>query len=136
MPPYLMWFTRFGNPHLQTMWRLDDCYDLAYALDNADTATFDSYGILDYVEHVTLGVIPEGEWDAGLAEYIKVARLEYAAEQKANPSLGEIRISAPPAMRSHGWETYRTYTDEAKMMSEYSALAGSLGPERVSVVWH
>lgn len=137
-PQYLMWFSRHGLPHLETQYWIEDCYDLKRMLHNADTSTFDQYGVLNYVEHIERGVIPKDEWEAGLEEYIKMAEAEEAQEREANPpaAYGEISVR-PPAGHHHAtmWSSYRTFTGRDQMRATAAWLADELGKGRVNAVW-
>lgn len=138
-PQYLMWFSRYGLPHLETQYWLDDCYDLKWMLDNADTSTFDQYGVLNYVEHIERGVIPRDEWEAGLEEYIKTAEAEDAEERATHPpaAYGEISVRPPADHHHHNlWETYHTFRDRDQMCATAAWLADQLGEDRVTTRWH
>lgn len=132
-PEYLMWFSRFGTPHLETQDRLDDCYELKHMLRNADTETFDMYGVLDRVERVGHGVIPPDEWESGLEEYVRQTGPDLT--RSANDGTGEIRISPPPGVLPKVWETYRTYTDHGQIQADYQWLCETLGVDRVVIEW-
>lgn len=137
-PQYLMWFSRHGLPHLETQYFLDDCYDLKRMLDNADTLTFDQYGVLDYVEHIERGVIPQDEWEEGFTNYLTTVEAEEAEERAANPptAYGEIKIR-PPAGHQHAtlWSPYRVFRDRDQMRAAAAWLADELGEDRVSAEW-
>lgn len=138
-PKYLMWFTRYGLPHLVAQDSIEDCYDLEWTLNNADTATFDQYGVLNYVEHIGRGVIPDEEWDAGLEEYIETVEAEEAAEREANPPTGYGQIGVrPPAGHRHAtlWSVCQTFRDRDQMRETVAWLADELGEDRVTSYWY
>lgn len=54
---YIMWFTRYRYPEMHVMDCIEDCYDLDWMLEDAESAVFDQYGILSAVERVGQGVI-------------------------------------------------------------------------------
>lgn len=133
--PYLMWFMRFGSTNLVTQSSLEDCYELEYMLDNADTSVFDQYGVLRSVEHVETGIVPDNEWDAGLEKYIEKCKREDAKEAVKSPrprAAGRININPPEGFRSPFSATYRTYINEDEMFREYHTLSSALG-DRVSL---
>lgn len=138
-PQYLMWFSRFGLPHLETQYWLDDCYDLKRMLDNADTATYDQYGSLNYVEHIERGVIPDEEWEEGFNNYMSMVEAEEAEERATNPpaAYGEISVR-PPAGHHHAtlWSEYRTFRDRDQMRATAAWLADELGENRVTSHWY
>lgn len=134
-PKYLMWFSRFGSPHLVTQDSIEDCYDLDIMLDDAETWFFDQYGCLDCVEHIGQGIIPDDQWEQGLEEY--------ARDQAATPpptresaTVGAINVQSPPIHNARMWETYRTYSDRDQMQADYSWLREKLGDDRVRMVNH
>lgn len=60
---YVMRFTRYGHPEEHTRDSLTECLHLANFLEDCGTWDFDQYGILEEVECVGRGVIPDDEWD-------------------------------------------------------------------------
>lgn len=137
IPEYLMWFMRFGSPHLVTKYTLEDCYDLDLVLEDSEIHVMDSYGVLNCVEHIETGVISDEDWDKGLEAYReqleKEAEEERADKPAPKPVLGEIYIATPPGeFRRSGKERFRSYTDERKMYDQYHELSRALG-DRVTL---
>lgn len=134
-----MWFMRYGNPHLVKKYHLEDCYELDDMLDDAETEVFDQYGVLNCVEHIDSGVIPDDEYDAGLDRWqaerdaeIETAynRLEAA---RARP-VRRIDIRTPDKLHTSGWETYNVYTGAARAERDLLMLRDALGDDRVRLI--
>lgn len=138
-PKYLMWFSRFGNPHLVKQYYLEDCYELDDMLDDAETEVYDQYGVLNCVEHIDNGVIPDDEYDAGLDRWRaeRDAELEGAYDRlgdaRAHP-VRRIDIRTPGEVRTSGWEVYNMYSDAARAERDLLMLRDALGDDRVRFI--
>ena len=136
---FLMWFTRFGSPHLVLQSTLEDCLDLARVLDDADTYVFDQYGVLNCVEQVGYAVIPDDVWDELFDKYCEeqaAIEAEEHAKRGPNPKyVGMIYVQPPNPesgkKRSFSKELYGRYTDASRMNEDYAMLAKGLGEDRV-----
>ena len=138
-PKYLMWFSRFGNPHLVKQYHLEDCYELDDMLDDAETEVFDQYGVLNCVEHIGSGVIPDDEYDAGLDRWQaeRDAEIGEAYDRldaaRARP-VRAIDIRTPGELHTSGWETYRVYADADRAERDLLMLRDALGDDRVRFI--
>lgn len=133
-----MWFSRFGNPHLVKQYSLEDCYELDDMLDDAETEVFDQYGVLNCVEHIGNGVIPNDEYDAGLdlwrAE--RDAEIEEAYERAVKRAAFTYRIDihTPSELHTSGWEVYSVYANQARAECDLLTLRDALGDDRVRFI--
>lgn len=130
-----MWFTRYGSSHLEVRDSIEDCYELAWMLEDCDSSTFDQYGCLDVVEKVGHGVIDEDAFDAGLEAH-KARRHAEHEERVARGDIarpvGCVEIFPPTSNpRFNAWvEAGTAYTDEALRIREAELIA-ALGADRV-----
>lgn len=138
---FLMWFTRYGSPHLVPQPTLEDCLDLARMLDDAETYVFDQYGVLDCVEQVGYAVIPDDVWDEFFDKYCEEQNAIEAEERDKrgpNPYVGMIYVRPPNPesgkRRTFSEELYGQYTDASRMNADYAMLAKGLGEDRVVLV--
>ena len=139
---FLMWFTRYGSPHLVPQPTLEDCLDLMRMLDDAETYVFDQYGVLDCVEQVGYAVIPDDVWDELLDKYCEeqaAIEAEERAKRGPNPAyVGMIYVRPPNPesgkRRTFSEELYGQYTDASRMNADYAMLAKGLGEDRVVLV--
>lgn len=95
---YVMWFTRYGCTETRVMDSLEDCYDLAWMLEDAEACVFGQYGCFCAVEKVGEGVIPNDVWDAGLEAYQKRVTARREAKREENPApkpAGAIYVYSP-----------------------------------------
>lgn len=133
MSAYLMWFTRYGGTEVHEFDDIDECYSLARFLEDCDTADFDRYGCLDCVEHVGAGVIPDKDWDSGLATYIAKRRALAEEERKRGPEpVGSIRLTHPDHPGRWDWADGTAYS-EVELERMESEWVTRLGRDRVSV---
>lgn len=135
---YLMWFMRFGVPHLERQSTLEDCLDLAHMLEDADTYTYDQYGVLNCIEHVETGIIDPDEWDRLREEYATRLQQEYEEEKRSGGSpeiAGWINVRPPESMKSKPvmYEQYQAFYSEKLMWEAYEMLVANLGEGRVSI---
>ena len=134
-----MWFSRFGNPHLVKQYYLEDCYELDDMLDDAETEVYDQYGVLNCVEHIDNGVIPDDEYDAGLDRWRAERDAEIEGDHihlenaRAHP-IRRIDIRTPDPLRTSGWETYSVYADAARAERDLLMLRDALGDDRVRFI--
>ncbi|WP_432794443.1 hypothetical protein [Rhodococcus ruber] len=128
---YLMWFSRFGATECHAMPSIEDCYDLALMLEDAETYVFDQYGVLGEVEKVGEGVVPDDEWERGLEEYRAVEVAECQASSEAIPrDAGAIDIRRP----GRGWAFSLVSSPSVNdLRSEEARLAALLGRDRVQL---
>lgn len=133
-----MWFSRFGNPHLVKQYNLEDCYELDDMLDDAETEVFDQYGVLNCVEHIGNGVIPDDEYDAGLDRWCaeRDAEFEEAYERafKRAAFTYRIDIRAPSELHTSGWEPYSVYANQSRAELDLLMLRDALGDDRVRFI--
>jgi len=133
---YLMWFSRYGSPHIEQQPTLEDCYDLDVYLENAEMWEFDQYGVLVAVENVGEGVVPDDVYEAGLDAYRARQDKELAANPaKVNEPVGTIYIRTPDKhARPYANEAqYCTYYDKTILEREKERLTNALGANRVRV---
>lgn len=132
---HIMWFTRYGSPEMQVMESLEDCYSLAWMLEDADTAVFDQYGSLSAVEHVGHGVIADDQWESGLKSFMAQRRVELEKSMQRNPSLkavGCIEIqSADQSPHLGGWVHESNYYSLDELTAELYRLRAILPESRV-----
>jgi hypothetical protein len=142
MSKYLMWFARYHTTEVREEWHIEDCYDLDWMLDDADSATFDQYGILCEVEEVTDAgsrIIPDDEWKQGLEAYKEKVLAEREAKATPRPKPhGEVLIYPPfakdgPHRSVINWVYVGTAYNatELELLRERWAL--QIGDERVKV---
>ena len=133
-----MWFSRFGNPHLVKQYSLEDCYELDDMLDDAETEVYDQYGVLNCVEHVVHGIIPDDEYDAGLDRWRHERDLEfedaYERAVKRAAFTYRIDIRTPSELRTSGWEVYSVYANQARAERDLLMLRDALGDDRVRFI--
>ena len=133
-----MWFSRFGNPHLVKQYSLEDCYELDDMLDDAETEVYDQYGVLNCVEHIGNGVIPDDEYDAGLDRWQaeRDAEREEAYERAVKRAAFTYRIDirTPSELRADGWEAYSVYANQARAERDLLMLRDALGDDRVRFI--
>lgn len=132
---HIMWFTRYGSPEMHVMESLEDCYDLAWMLEDADTAVFDQYGILTAVEHVGHGVITDDQWESGLKSFMAQRRVELEKYMQRNPrpkAVGCIEIqSTDQSSRRGRWVHEASYSTLDVLQSELDRLQAILPQSRV-----
>lgn len=132
---HIMWFTRYGSPEMQVMESLEDCYDLAWMLEDAEMAVFDQYGSLSAVEHVGHGVIADDLWDSGLEAFKALRRVELERSRQRSPSLkavGCIEIqSADQSPHLGGWVHESSYYSLDELTAELYRLRAILPGSRV-----
>ena len=137
-PKYLMWFSRFGNPHLVKQYHLEDCYELDDMLDDAETEVFDQYGVLNCVEHIGNGVIPDDEYEAGLdrwrAEIDAEVQEIYERAVKRVAFICRIEVRPPGELHTSGWEVYSHYLSQAGAERDLLMLRDALGDDRVRFI--
>ena len=137
-PKYLMWFSRFGNPHLVKQYYLEDCYELDDMLDDAETEVYDQYGVLNCVEHVVHGIIPDDEYDAGLDRWRHERDLEfedaYERAFKRGAFTYRIDIRTPSELHTSGWEVYSVYANQSRAERDLLMLRDALGDDRVRFI--
>lgn len=133
-----MWFSRFGNPHLVKQYSLEDCYELDDMLDDAETEVFDQYGVLNCVEHIGNGVIPDDEYDDGLDRWRHERDLEFeeAYERAVKRAVFTYRIDirTPGELHTSGWEVYSVYANQARAERDLLMLRDALGDDRVRLI--
>lgn len=133
-----MWFFRFGNPHLVKQYYLEDCYELDDMLDDAETEVFDQYGVLNCVEHVIHGIIPDDQWEAGIALWRteRDAELEEVYERafKRGAFTYRIDIRTPSELHTSGWEVYSVYANQSRAERDLLMLRDALGDDRVRFI--
>jgi len=133
-----MWFSRFGNPHLVKQYSLEDCYELDDMLDDAETEVYDQYGVLNCVEHVVHGIIPDDEYDAGLDRWRHERDLEFEdAYERGVKRAGftyRIDIRTPSELHTSGWEVYSVYSSQATAEHDLLMLRDALGDDRVRFI--
>lgn len=133
-----MWFSRFGNPHLVKQYYLEDCYELDDMLDDAETEVFDQYGVLNCVEHVVHGIIPDDQWEAGIALWRteRDDELEEVYERafKRGAFTYRIDIRTPDELHTSGWEVYSVYANQSRAERDLLMLRDALGDDRVRFI--
>ena len=133
-----MWFSRFGNPHLVKQYYLEDCYELDDMLDDAETEVYDQYGVLNCVEHVVHGIIPDDQWEAGIALWRteRDTELEEVYERafKRGAFTYRIDIRTPDELRTSGWEVYSVYANQSRAERDLLMLRDALGDDRVRFI--
>lgn len=133
-----MWFSRFGNPHLVKQYYLEDCYELDDMLDDAEAEVYDQYGVLNCVEHVVHGIIPDDQWEAGIALWRteRDAEFEEAYERgvKRAGFTYRIDIRTPSELHTSGWEVYSVYSSQATAEHDLLMLRDALGDNRVRFI--
>lgn len=129
MSDYLMWFTRYGGTEVRQFDDIDDCYALAWFLEDCEACEFDQYGCLGDVEHVGVGVISDADWDAGLEAYKVNRRAQAQSERKAGAkAIGNIWIAAP---NGEGGDYIGTAYSEVEFEAIKFKWSHLLGADRV-----
>lgn len=132
---YIMWFTRYRSPEMHVRDSIEECYDLEWILEEADTAVFDQYGVLSMVECVGQGVIDRDEWNRGLEAFKARRRAEIERHDLANPrphAVGCIEIqSADSDVRFGGWVYLARFFSLEDLNSELVRLRTILPEHRV-----
>ena len=117
---------------------LEDCYELDDMLDDAETEVFDQYGVLNCVEHVIHGIIPDDQWEAGIALWRteRDAELEdvYERAVKRVAFTYRIDIRTPSELHTSGWEVYSVYANQSRAERDLLMLRDALGDDRVRFI--
>lgn len=123
------WFMRFGSLELQTFSDVDDLADTLVMLDNADTSTFDQWGIFkDAVDTVTGKAIPQADIDA--------------AEERAQAESAKERVEYVPPVYAATfwlkdakgrWHRWMGVTSELDVQPYADRLAGLLADGRAEI---
>ena len=130
---YIMWFTRYGCAEMRSQYSLEDCYELAWMLEDAESCVFDQYGCLNSVERIGVGEIPDGEWEQGFEAFREGKRAVAEKQLEAQPKpYGAVEILPPGKRDRFGtWVHAATVYGALELDEEFFRLKGLFGAERV-----
>lgn len=135
---YIMWFTRYGSTESHVVDDLEECFELADMLENAESCVFDQWGCLGDVEIAGQGVISGDEWYRGLAEFQAKRAREYEARRavtKDEPKpIGAVYVFPPAGRnRTYGGGHFASGYSVDDLESKRAQAAKLFGEDRVSV---